>query len=162
MTWSAWSRPQSKTITYLLNSSYFSVGGHPSVRILGPSRTEDCNSWDGMITIILICAEDCNSSDRQASSCFNFSRPANLCFVCDACEEWWVCGQAWPCPLSNSIQYSRQRWDRMGRSIWPNIGHWAKKIATHFEVPGIYDSMFVFCWPRLRIRASDYADYYFD
>jgi hypothetical protein len=23
----------------------------------------------------------------------------------------------------NSIQYSRQWWGRMGRSIWPNIGH---------------------------------------
>jgi hypothetical protein len=38
---------QSKTITYQLNSLLF---------ILGQGRIEDCNSWDGMLTIILICA----------------------------------------------------------------------------------------------------------
>ncbi len=52
----------------------------------------------------------------------------------------------------------------MSRSIWQHFGHWATIIATDFAVPGIYDSMFAFCWPRLRIRASDcagcYSDYY--
>ncbi len=57
----------------------------------------------------------------------------------------------------NIIHYSLQWWGRIGRSISTDIGHWAKQIATHFEVPGIYDSMFVFCWPRL---ASDCAGYY--
>jgi hypothetical protein len=37
-------------------TAYFSVGGRPPARILGLGWTEDCNSWDGMITIILICA----------------------------------------------------------------------------------------------------------
>ncbi len=42
----------------------------------------------------------------------------------------------------------------MGRSIWTNIGQCTKKVATHFEVSGIYYSMFVFCWPRLLSRAA--------
>ncbi len=38
----------------------------------------------------------------------------------------------------------------------------SQNITTDFEGPGIYDSMLVFCWPRLRIRASDYAGCYSD
>ncbi len=45
----------------------------------------------------------------------------------------------------------------MSRSIWQNFGYLATIVATDFEVLGIYNSMFVFLWPRLRIRASDYA-----
>jgi hypothetical protein len=37
-------------------AAYFSVGSHPQAHIFGPGQTEDCNSWDGVITIILICA----------------------------------------------------------------------------------------------------------
>ncbi len=37
-------------------TAHFSVGGRPLARIFGPARTEDCNSWSKMITIILICA----------------------------------------------------------------------------------------------------------
>jgi hypothetical protein len=50
----------------------------------------------------------------------------------------------------------------MSQSIWQNTGHSAKIMATDFEVPGVYDSMFVICWPRVRIRASDYAGCYSD
>ncbi len=37
-------------------TAHFSVCCHPPARILGPARTEDCNSWSKMITLKLICA----------------------------------------------------------------------------------------------------------
>jgi hypothetical protein len=42
----------------------------------------------------------------------------------------------------SSLQYSQQWW--MSRSIWQNICHSAKIIATDFEVPGIYNSIMYF------------------
>ncbi len=35
-------------------------------------------------------------------------------------------------------------------------------IATDFEEPGICLDLFVICWPRLQVRASDCAEYYSD
>jgi hypothetical protein len=36
----------------------------------------------------------------------------------------------------------------------------SQKNCIDFEVPSINLSMFAFCWPRLRVRASDYTDCY--
>ena len=37
--------------------------------------------------------------------------------------------------IVSSLQYSRQWWGRMSRSIWQHFGHWATIIATDFAVP---------------------------
>ncbi len=117
--------------------AHFSVSGRLRVHILG--RT--------------------NSSDKQSSFCFNFSRTRQFVF-CVQCLRglvglWIVLAIR----SLNGIHYYQQWWGRMSQSIWPNIGHWAKKVD--FEVLNIHYSMFVFCWPRLRSRASDSscADY---
>jgi hypothetical protein len=36
--------------------AHFSVGCCPQARIFGQGRTQDCNSWEGKISIILICS----------------------------------------------------------------------------------------------------------
>ncbi len=123
------------TITYRLNNTLFSWQP-PTSPHLGQGRREDCNS-----------------SDRQSSFCFNFSQAHQFVF----CVQWLqvAVDRLDNVLIVSSLQYSRQWWARMNRSILQNTCHWAKIIATDFEVPGIYDSVFLFCW---QIRAFDYSD----
>jgi hypothetical protein len=69
--------------------------------------------------------------------------PANLCFVCDACENWWVCGQAWRCPLSKQHPILLAMVGPDGSIHMAEYQSLSQRNVTHFEVPGIYYSMIV-------------------
>jgi hypothetical protein len=60
------------TITYRLNSPFFSRWP-PTPRILGRAGLKIATLQTGSHHFISV-------------------EPANLSFVCDACEDWWVCG----------------------------------------------------------------------
>ncbi len=66
-----WAASVSKIRQFSPNSrAHVSVDSRPPAPILGPSCTEDCNSWDGKISIqvILICADTflfCVSLNQQ-------------------------------------------------------------------------------------------------
>ncbi len=114
--------------------SYFSVSCHPSASILGRAGKKIATLQTGSHHLVLICVEPAK----------------HLCFVCNACEHWGVCQGAWQYQLSNeSIHMAK-------------ICHWSQCIGIDFEEPGMCLDLFVICWPRLQIRASDCAEYYFD
>ncbi len=140
-----WLRTPPKFQLHIDWTAHFSVGCCTQARILGRAGVQIATLQKGSHHLVSISVKS-----------------ANLCFVCNACEEWRVCGQAWQCPhctqppiLSAMVGLGESIHMAEYRSL-------SQKIATDFEFLGIYDSMSVFCWPRLRIKASDYAGYYSD
>jgi hypothetical protein len=98
-----------QTLQYRLKSSLFSqlppTGPH-----LGPG-------WKGNSKLVLATIQTGSHHFLLISV-----EPAYLCSVCNACEDWSVCGQffAMPAELTTSNTLCN---GGMSRSIWPNIGH---------------------------------------